>query len=66
MSAVQSGVKIVQIHLVCGGEDGSGNYLSSCEQNIAGTSVWTSATALPRTLAGLRGVTLDDKAFMIG
>ena len=55
----------VQVNLVCGGTDGYIRF-DSCEENIAGTRHWSYATSLPRSLAWLRGVTLDNRVLMTG
>ena len=54
------------VNVVCGGFDSSYSFLDSCEVNIMGTSYWTNIGALPRTLAGLRGVNIGGHVLMTG
>ena len=57
--------KYCQVFLVTGGWDGS-NYLSSTELLTSSTSSWTMANNLPRSMAGVRGVTLGGVLYMTG
>ena len=53
----------IQVYLVTGGAN-SGTSLSSTETLMEGAGSWTSAEELPVTVAGLRGVSLNNNIFM--
>jgi len=54
-----------QVYLVTGGWNGLG-YLSSTELLTSSTSSWSMANNLPRSMAGIRGVTLGGVLYMTG
>ena len=54
------------IFLVTGGWDGAGVYLSSTEVLSSPSSTWTMVSNLPRSMYGVRGVTLGGVLYMTG
>ena len=54
-----------QVYLVTGGI-GGGDYLSSTEVLVDGTTAWMSARELPVAMFGLRGVSFDNNIFVTG
>ena len=56
----------IQTLLVTGGLNGFGEPLATTEILTSSSSVWSLATPLPRTLHGLRGVTLDGALYITG
>jgi len=54
-----------QVYLVTGGYTGFG-FLSSTELLTSSTSSWTMANNLPRSMGGVRGVTLGGVLYMTG
>ena len=57
--------KYCQVFLVTGGYDGY-DRLSSTELLTSSTSSWTMANNLPRSMSGVRGVTLGGVLYMTG
>jgi len=55
-----------QVFLVTGGYNGAGGSLSSTEVWSSSSSSWTMATNLPRSMTGIRGVTLGGVLYMTG
>ena len=55
----------VQVLLVAGGSNDDA-YLSSTEVLTVDSHAWTMVTPLPRALAGVGSVTLDNTVYMTG
>ena len=58
--------KYCQVYLVTGGLGWSDGYLSSTELLTSTTSRWIMANNLPRSMAGMSGVTLGGLLYMTG
>ena len=52
--------------VVAGGRDNIYNYLSSTEKMTNGARRWTFSKSLPRTLAGVASISMDNKIYLTG
>ena len=56
----------LQVLIVAGGYDDSKNPLSSTEKMTTGATAWTTVKSLPRALAGVATVSLDNSIILTG